>query len=158
MRKEVGWKWQHSIGLAKLFSLRVSAKSLQALSCESLKTTPRTMFLSFGIKNCFPIAVLRRNFMKIPGNLQSRGKSKHRYWFFADAPNIARNCRVICKDLWLWADSYRRLKYRGGCTKQLFQLIVWCEKCVASRHYSVIWKQLYFANNRNRVRGAVLCL
>ncbi len=30
--------------------------------------------------------------------------------------------------------------------------------CVAARHYSVIGKQLQFANIRNRVRGAVLCL
>jgi hypothetical protein len=24
------------------------------------------------------------------------GKFKHHFWFFADTPNIARNCRVIC--------------------------------------------------------------
>ncbi len=27
----------------------------------------------------------------------------------------------------------------------LFQLSVWCEKCVAARHYCVIGKQLWFA-------------
>ncbi len=48
-------------------------------------------------------------------------------------------------------------QYRGGCTIPLFQLSVWCEKYVAAWHYSVIGKQLKNAN-RNRVRGAVLCL
>jgi hypothetical protein len=43
-------------------------------------------------------------------------------------------------------------------TIPLFQLSVWCEKCVAAQHYSVIGKQLLFANKRNRVRGAVLYL
>jgi len=54
----------------KLFSLRFSTKSVQAPSCERPKTTTqRTPFLSFEIKNCFQIAVLRRSFMKNPGNL-----------------------------------------------------------------------------------------
>jgi hypothetical protein len=48
----------------KLFSLNFSAKSVQALSCERLKTTQRTLFLSFAIKNCFPITLLRRSFIK----------------------------------------------------------------------------------------------
>ncbi len=47
----------------KLFSLKFSAKSVKALSCERLKTIQRTLFLSFEIKNCFPITVLRRSFM-----------------------------------------------------------------------------------------------
>jgi hypothetical protein len=51
-----------------------------------------------------------------------RGEFKHRYWVFAYAPNIAGNYSR-------WnADSYRLLKYRGGCTIALFQLSVWCEK------------------------------
>ncbi len=53
----------------KLFSLTFSAKSVQTLSCERLKTTQRTLFLSFEIKNCFPITVLRRSFMKKSGKL-----------------------------------------------------------------------------------------
>ncbi len=65
---------------------------------------------------------------------------------------------IIWKDLLWRADLYRLYKHRGGCTIPLFQSSVWCEKCVAARHYSVIGKQLYFANNRNRVCGAVLCL
>ncbi len=56
------------------------------------------------------------------------------------------------------SDSYRLLKYQGGCTIPLFQLSVRCEKRVAARHYADIGTQLLFANNRNRVRGAVLGL
>ncbi len=56
------------------------------------------------------------------------------------------------------ANYYRHLKYRGGCTIPLFQLNVWCEKCFAARHYAVKWKQLLFANKRNRVRWVVLGL
>ena len=41
----------------KLFSLKFSAKSVQALSCERLKTTQRTLFLLFANNNCFPITV-----------------------------------------------------------------------------------------------------
>jgi hypothetical protein len=37
----------------KLFSLRFSVKSVQALSCERPNTTQRTLFVSFKIKNCF---------------------------------------------------------------------------------------------------------
>ncbi len=50
------------------------------------------------------------------------------------------------------------MPYRGGCTIPLFQLSVWCEKFVAAQHYAVIWKQLLFANKRNRVRWVVLGL
>ncbi len=53
----------------KLFSLKFSAKSVKALSCERLKTTQRTLFLSFEIKNCFSITVLRRSIMKKSGKL-----------------------------------------------------------------------------------------
>ncbi len=87
-----------------------------------------------------------------------RGEFKHRYWFFTEAPNIAGNYSVIWKDLWWKADSFRLLKYRGGCTIALFQLSVWCEKCVAARQYAVICKQLLISNDRNRVRWVVLGL
>jgi hypothetical protein len=40
----------------------------------------------------------------------------------------------------------------------MFQLSLRCEKYAAARHISVIGNQLLFANNRNRFRGAVLCL
>ncbi len=39
------------------FKLRVSNKSVQALSCERPKTAQRTLFLSFEISNCFQITV-----------------------------------------------------------------------------------------------------
>ncbi len=87
-----------------------------------------------------------------------RYKFKRRYWYFADTPNIGRSYSVIWKDLWWRADSYRLLKYRGGCIIPLFQLSVWCEKCVAARHYGVIGKQLFISNDRQRVRWEVLGL
>ncbi len=40
----------------KLFSLKFLNKSVQTPSCERPKTTQRTLFLSFEIKNCFQIA------------------------------------------------------------------------------------------------------
>ncbi len=79
-----------------------------------------------------------------------RGEFKHRYWFLADTLNIAKIGRVIWKDLLWSSDSYRLHKYRGGCTIPLFQLSVWCEKCVVARHYAVICKQLWIWNDRYR--------
>jgi hypothetical protein len=91
-----------------------------------------------------------------------RGEFKHRYWFFADTPNIARICRVIWKDLWWWADSYllplSHISGRMYSTIPSFQLSVWCEKYVAAWHYAVIWKQFLIANDRNRLRWVVLGL
>jgi hypothetical protein len=89
----------------KLFTLRFSNKSVQAPSCERPRTAPRTLFLLFANNNCCQIGVLRRSCMKknvklachvvnlniAIGSLPS-GEFKHRYWFFAEAPNIARNC------------------------------------------------------------------
>jgi hypothetical protein len=126
----------------QVFSLRFSKKSAQAPSCKRPKTTQRTLFLSFEIKNWFPITVKCRRLFKNPGNSNACGEFKHRYWIFADTPNVAWTVRVIGKDLLWRADLYGLLKYRGGCTLPLFQLSVWCEKYVAARHYSVIGKQL----------------
>ncbi len=95
---------------------------------------------------------------KIRETGKPRGQFKHRYWYFADTPNIGRSYSVIWKDLWRRADFYRHLKYRGGCTIPLFQLSVLCEKFVAARHYAVIWTQLLIPNDRNRVRWVVLGL
>jgi hypothetical protein len=39
----------------KLFTLRFSSKSVEAPSSEKLKTTQRTLFLSFEINNCLQI-------------------------------------------------------------------------------------------------------
>jgi hypothetical protein len=47
---------------------------------------------------------------------------------------------------------------RMYCTIPLFPLSVWCERCVAARHYAVICKQLLNANGINRVRWVVLGL
>jgi hypothetical protein len=43
-----------------LITLRFSNKSVQAPSCERLRSAQRTLFLSFEINNCFQIAVLHR--------------------------------------------------------------------------------------------------
>ncbi len=53
----------------KLFLLRFSTKSMQVPSCERPKTSQQPLFLSFEIKNCFQIGVLRWSFMKKSGKL-----------------------------------------------------------------------------------------
>jgi hypothetical protein len=67
----------------KLFSLKFSAESVQALFCERLKTTQRTLFLSFEIKNCFPLfpnnGITSELYEKIRETCMPRGKLKHRY-------------------------------------------------------------------------------
>jgi hypothetical protein len=57
-----------------------------------------------------------------------------------------------------WFLPSSQIPYRGGCAIPLFQISVWCEKCVAARHYAVICKQLLNANDINRVRWVVLDL
>ena len=115
------------------------------------KTAQRTLFLSFEINNCFPITVLRRRRWKNPQNLMPRGNSNIAIDIFD------RSNSIIWKDFdgEARANFYRHLKYRGGCTIQLFQLGVWCEKCVAAQHYAVICKQLLISNDRNRVRWSL---
>ncbi len=73
-------------------------------------------------------------------------------------PISAKYLCALFEKIYDEADYYRHLKYRGGCTIPSFQLSVWCEKSVAARHYAVIWKQVLFANMRNRVRWVVLGL
>ncbi len=88
----------------------------------------------------------------------SRAQFKHRYSFFTDASIIAGNYRVICKDLWWKADSYRHLKHRGGCTIPCVSI-----KCMydvnsvtqPSSPVPLLGKQLFISNDRNRVRWAV---
>ncbi len=75
----------------QLFTLKFSNKSVQSSSCEWPETAQRTLFLLFANNNCLPITLKCR-------------RCKHRYWFFADTPNIARICRVIWKDL-LWCSD-----------------------------------------------------
>ncbi len=81
-----------------------------------------------------------------------------RWSTFAETPNVAQIFCVIWKDLWWRADSYHHFKHRGGSTIPLFQISVWCEECIADRHFTVIGKQLLISNDRNRVRCAVLGL
>jgi hypothetical protein len=106
----------------KLFTLRFSNKSVQAPSCERPKTTQRTLFLSFEIKNCFQIVFLRRSLMKKSGKLAFHVVN----WNITiDAsPTLQMTLEIVAlfEKIWWWADSYRRLKYRGECTIPLFQL------------------------------------
>ncbi len=83
MRKEAGWQWYHSIGL----DLSCSRGDFQTnLGCwphpvRGLKLLREPCFCHLKEKiweTCMP-----------------RGEFKHRYWFFADAPNIGRNVSVI---------------------------------------------------------------
>ncbi len=126
----------------KLFTLRFSNKSVQAPSCERPKTSQWTLFLSFEINNC-------RRLMKKSGKLACHVVNSN------IAPNIAGNHRVIWKDLWWKADSYRHLKHWGGCIIPLFQLSVWCEKRDGAWHCAVIGKQLLIPKTQ---RGFVLGL
>jgi hypothetical protein len=70
---------------------------------------------------------------------------------------VVRNCRVIWKDF-LWFLPSSQISGRMYKTRPLFQLSVWCEKCVAARHYAVICKQLLISNDRSMVRWVVLGL
>ncbi len=114
--------------------------------------------LIFAFKHFFDCTVVSELCEKSREACRPRGEFKHRYWFFADTPNIVRIFCVIWKDLSWLADPCRHLKYRGGCTIVLFQISVWCEKFVAARQDADIGIQLLIANNSNRVRGAVLGL
>ncbi len=107
----------------KLFTLRFSNKSMQAPSCERPRTDQRTLFLSFESNNCFPITVSDA-YEKIWETCMPRGKFKHRYWFFAETPNVAWIVSVILKDLLFKSDLYRLFKHRGGYIIPLFQISV----------------------------------
>jgi hypothetical protein len=66
-------------------------------SCERPKTALRTVFPLFANNNYFPQhnGIVSDLSKKIRETCMPRGEFKHRYWFFADTPNIASNCRVI---------------------------------------------------------------
>ncbi len=70
------------------------------------------------------------------------GKLKHRYWFFADAPNIAREIVALFEEIYDNGTILTVISNIGECTIPFFQLIVWCENWVAYQHYRVFWKQL----------------
>ncbi len=91
--------------------------------------------MSFEITNCFQVAVYRRSFMK---------------------KSVKLACHVVIQTSFLVLCDTQisgRMYNTDGSIK-----CIWCEKCFAARHYADIGKQFLFANNRNRVRGAVLCL
>ncbi len=133
----------------KLFKLRFQTNQCRPHPVRSLELFREYCFYHLQTK----IASKQRYSIEVYEKIREtpRGEFKHCYWLFADAPNIARNFSVIWNYLWWRADSYHLFKYRGWFTIKLFQLSVWCEKGVAARHYSVIGKQLQFANDRNRV-------
>jgi hypothetical protein len=80
----------------KLFTLKFSNKSVQSSSCERLKTAQRIMFLLFSNNNCYPInAIVSEEYKKIRETYKPRGEFKHRYWFFADTPNVAWIVSVV---------------------------------------------------------------
>ncbi len=141
----------------KLSSRKFPNKLLHALSCERPKTAPRTLFLLYTNNNYFPITVLCRNFLKKSVSLYARWGIQTSLLVLCRHAKYRYLSRYL-KRFFMSSDSYRLLKFRGGCTIPLFQLSVWCEKRVAARHYADIGIQLFFANNRNTVRGAVLGL
>ncbi len=117
--KEAGWQWYHSIGLA----LSCSRRNFQTNWCRphpvrglKLLREPCFYYLQTIIVSQYCSGIASELSEKICETCIPRGEFKHRFWFFADTPNIARNGRILWKDLWWWADSYRPLKYRGGCT------------------------------------------
>ncbi len=94
------------------------------------------------------IIYLKGQYFRLQSFFMKFGQFKHRYWY------LSRYLKIFIKTFRFLASS----QYRGGCTIALFQLNVWCEKCVAFRHYTVICKQLLISNDRNRVRWVVLGL
>ncbi len=93
----------HILGnfISKLIRIRVKLDSdpLQSKISEALDAQNAAIqgrnWVKYGKKTFYAVTKLILNLFF--------GKFKHRYWFFADTPNIASNCRVIWKDLWWWA-------------------------------------------------------
>ena len=96
--------------------------------------------------------------MKKSGNSHSSSSIQTSLLFFADTPNNAIVLRRHSKQNIIESRSLPTSQISGRFTIPLFQLSVWCEKCVAARHYADVGIQLLFANNRNRVRCVVFCL
>ncbi len=191
MRKEGGWQWYHSIGLALSYSRcdfqtnqckPHPVRGIKQLSEPYLYNLQTIIVSPHRKKNC-----LRYLTCIFFGSWGGGGWGQHSLvvccnciasffsvWriFKAASPMIANDAKVttamlpisvkypctLFEKIYDEADYYRHLKYWGGCTIPLCQLCVWCEKCVAARHYAVIWKQLLFANKRNRVLWVVLGL
>jgi hypothetical protein len=80
MRKEVGWKWYYSIGIAVsyVFTLRFSNISIETPFCERPKSTQRTLFILFVYDNCPQRGInigLRNNFYIIHFTETTDGKT-----------------------------------------------------------------------------------
>jgi hypothetical protein len=96
MRKEAGWQWYHSIGLA----LICSRGNFQTNLCwphpvRGLKLLRELCFCHLKAILFPNNSIVSEASEKIWETCMPRGEFKHRYWFFADTPNIGRNCRVI---------------------------------------------------------------
>ncbi len=123
MRKEAGWQWYHSIGLA--FSS--SRGNFKTNLCwphpvRGLKLLREPCF-------CHLKAIIVSQLRYSVGGLWKNLGNLHATWWIQSSLLVLcrpskRNCRVIWKDLLWSSDSYRLLKYRGGCTIPLFQLKV----------------------------------
>ncbi len=142
----------------KIFSLIFSNKFVQAPSCERPKTARRTLFLSFANYNCFQISYsvgLRNPFHSIhlikttvlyilPDIWDSKNRSsiinlfQIKLQFFAIFWSVGKE-PIAMFEFTTWHASF---------TDFFIKLL----------RYTAIWKQLFFANDRNRVRGAVLGL
>ncbi len=144
--------------LFKLFTLRFSNKLVRAPSCKRPKTTQRTLFLSFETKNCFPVTVLCRRLSKKSGKLHATWWIKTSLLVLCPYSKYRKKLSRYLKRFLMVSRFFPSFQISGRITIPMFQLSVWCEKCVAARHYADIGKQLSFANNRNRSRWAVLCL
>ncbi len=187
MRKEGGWQRYHSIGLA-LSSSRCDFQTnwCQPHPVRGIKQLSEPCFYDLQTrivsqrrtKNCW-------RYLNFADFFKTGGGGQHSLvvcsiaiflkvggFFKVASPMIAVTLKLLQRcyqHRWrtfaryltrfmIKSDYYRHLKYRWRCTIALFQLSVWCEKCVAARHYADIGKQFFISNDRNRVRWVVLGL
>ncbi len=68
------------------------------------------------------------------------------------------DCWRYLKRFIMESRSFPTSQISGRMYNTVVQLSVWCEECVAARHYAVICKQLLNANDINRVRWVLLGL
>ncbi len=119
----------------RLFSRKFSNKLVQALSCERPKTALRTLFQLFANNKYFQITVLYRSFLKKSVKLVCHVGNSN----IAIGSLLTLQITLVIvalpylKRFILSSNSYRLLKYRGGCTIPLFQLSVqWARKVYAA--------------------------
>jgi hypothetical protein len=102
----------------KLFTLRFSTNSCRPHPVSGLKLLSEPCFchLKSLIFSKQRPTVVSEVYENIRETCKPFAQFKHRYSFLADIPNIAVNYRVIWKDLWWRADSYRSLLLLRRCT------------------------------------------